>query len=361
MSGPLDLDLNLDLDLDLNLNLNLAGRGGSGGGVRYNTEDYPKLAPIPPSVFWPQAPYKEFWKPEYRAWAYLYDFVVNGFPGQDPIDVFKTELQGQTIFPVPGTSLTAARLNDQVQGVLDASIDRSDRAREIISQASGAGAIGYWAGLLRIDPSRDTNTILLIMVAHKIGEFVAMGLKGALKMRRPSQVYPWIMPLIDPPDHPSYPSSHSLQGHLITAVLKFALRTPIDPPATQPGVPSIGVFLKSAQEFEQAATDAIGRTAGSAQGINAINGGAWNPDGASLGAPYPQTARALDVLADRVARNREVAGVHYNMDSLAGAYVALLCMQKIKARYLAGVPALAPSRLFYELFTAARTELYYLP
>jgi hypothetical protein len=73
------------------------------------------------------------------------------------------------------------------------------------------------------------------------------------------------MPLIDGPDTPSYPSSHSLQAHLISLALKEA-------------VPAGG-----------------------------------------------ETAASLDDLADRVAYNREVAGVHYRMDSEAGAYAAGLC------------------------------------
>ena len=50
-------------------------------------------------------------------------------------------------------------------------------------------------------------------------------------MRRPAQVYPWIMPLIDGPDTPSFPSSHSLQAHLISGALKLALT-----PARRAGV-----------------------------------------------------------------------------------------------------------------------------
>src|SRR5438874_13488187 len=51
-----------------------------------------------------------------------------------------------------------------------------------------------------IDPSKDRNTFLLMLVARKIGEYVAMGLKDHFQMRRPAQVYPLIMPLIDGPD-----------------------------------------------------------------------------------------------------------------------------------------------------------------
>jgi hypothetical protein len=91
-----------------------------------------------------------------------------------------------------------------------------------------------------------------------------MGLKQFYQMRRPAQVYPLIMPLIDGPDTPSFPSSHSLQAHLITGVLKLALTPAVLPvwPPTAPPPP-----------------------------------------------PCANTAQALDVLADRIAYNREVAGV----------------------------------------------------
>ena len=68
------------------------------------------------------------------------------------------------------------------------------------------------------------------------------------------------MPLIDSPRHASFPSAHSLESHMIALAL----------------------------------TDVRGR----------------------------QSARVLNALADRIARNREVAGVHYPSDSFAGKQIA---------------------------------------
>src|SRR5215216_1451596 len=114
-------------------------------------------------------------------------------------------------------------------------------------------------------------------VARKIGEFVAMGLKDHYKLRRPAQIYPLIMPLIDGPDTPSYPSSHAVQAYMISGVLKLALQAWIGIPPPPPP-------------------------------------------------PVRNTRQALDVLAERVARNREIAGLHYPMDSAAGAWVAGRCL-----------------------------------
>jgi hypothetical protein len=63
------------------------------------------------------------------------------------------------------------------------------------------------------------------------------------------------------------------------------------------------------------------------------------------------TAQALDVLAHRVARNREIAGVHYNMDSQAGQCAALVCVNK-----LFNLPGVGPSS-FKALVGAATVEL----
>ena len=175
---------------------------------------------------------------------------------------------------------------------------------EILDQATGQGALSYWTGMLRIDPSKDKNTFLLILVARKIGEYVAMGLKQFYQMRRPAQVYPLIMPLIDGPDTPSFPSSHSLQAHLITGALKLALTPPVQPVWPPPGPPP---------------------------------------------PPCANTAQALDVLADRIAYNREVAGVHYHMDTLGGYFGAVQCLTKLN-----GLPA---SSLFQTLLGLANLEL----
>ena len=182
--------------------------------------------------------------------------------------------------------------------------------------------------MLRINPATDSNTVLLIRVARKIGEFVAMGLKDKYRMRRPAQVYPWIMPLIDGPDTPSYPSSHAVQAFLISAALQLALpAVPGPAPAWPPVV------------------------------------GAWPP----FVPPLPvlvaapgETAQALDHLAYRVAYNREVAGLHYRMDSEAGKFAALSCMAHLHA---AAFPAVgAPTApLFRGLVNAAHGELVNRP
>jgi membrane-associated phospholipid phosphatase len=307
-------------NLNLNLNLNLGAAAADStlgfGGPRYNTEDFPKLNPpnFPPSLALP-TPYSSDWDPELRAWAYVREFIVRiAWPtANDPVTSIANNLLAQNNLFVPDPAaakpLLPADLAHQVVALLDASIDRADRALEIVDQATAQGALHYWTGMLRIDPSKDKNAFLLMLVARKIGEFVAMGLKDLYRMRRPAQVYPLVMPLIDGPDTPSFPSSHSLQAHLISGVLKLALPPLVGaPPPAPPPV--------------------------------------WN------------TRQALDWLADRVAYNREVAGVHYRMDSAAGAYVAGLCLAALNG--LPGGP-LPGGSLFQLLVAAATPELQNMP
>ena len=287
-----------NLNLNLNLNLGASVAAGGGGSPRFNTEDFCKLtpSPFPAALPLPTQFYTAEYDPELRAWGFVHEFIVKcnwGGGANTPITVIRDIINAQNNFPVPNLGntmnvtrpLNPARLADQVLTVLNAALDRADRAMEIMDQASAPGALNYWTGLLRIDPAQEKNAYLLMLVGRKIGEYVAMGLKEIYRMRRPSQVYPHVMPMIDPPNHSSFPSGHSLQSHLISGLLKLAL-----------------------------------------------------PAGAA------QTRRALDHLADRVAENREIAGVHYRMDSRAGALAARECVARLAA--LPAAPALpAPQPL----------------
>src|SRR5260370_30394297 len=145
----------LDLDLDLDLDLGTRGGGGDGPRMRYNTDDFPKLMPPAPAAKVPVAKYKANWNLEYRAWTFVREFIVNCFGGT-AITTIMGEYNKQNIFPVPYSAgglypLTDADLSTQVLKVLNASIGRSDRARESASQDSGACALRYWSGLLRLD------------------------------------------------------------------------------------------------------------------------------------------------------------------------------------------------------------------
>jgi membrane-associated phospholipid phosphatase len=111
---------------------------------------------------------------------------------------------------------------------------------------------------------------------------VAMHFKLKFKRGRPQQVFPGLVPLVPSPWHASYPSGHSLQSQL-TAL--------------------------------------------------------------SLGEVMPGAKDALIALAKRIGENREVAGVHYPSDTVAGRKIAE-----------AVFPYLEQCAIFAEMLHAAKGE-----
>jgi acid phosphatase (class A) len=112
----------------------------------------------------------------------------------------------------------------------------------------------YWANLLScINPSRPA-TWLMVLLASEIGGALAFYYKLKYKRARPAQVWTTISPIIATPPYPSYPSGHALQSHLISQCVKFAV---------------------------------------------------------------PAMASASDALANRIGKNRELAGVHFPSDTHA--------------------------------------------
>ena len=208
---------NLNLNLNLNLGAGGAAAGGSApGGVRINTQEFRKLANIQALGDTQQTlgevRYREFWDPELQANVYLNAFVV-AHPDWLP----------KLIGVVDGKEKQLrAEIDDQLKGVLDAAPERESRFAEIVHQDSGEGAISYFAGMIMLVPSASPATTLLIQVARRIGELVAVGLKHHYRFPRPSQLCPAVVPMFDPPAHPSFPSGHSLQCRLIARCLEGA-------------------------------------------------------------------------------------------------------------------------------------------
>jgi membrane-associated phospholipid phosphatase len=161
--------------------------------------------------------------------------------------------------------------------------------------------VQYWAGLLMFNQGSKPNTFLLARLAIEAGAFFAMHFKGSNytdpsstvvgPRPRPSQLCPWLMPPIPVPGHASYPSGHATQATLLSGLLAIVMPAEVTIPVTTGG-PSL-----------------------------------------------------LDKLAERVARNREVLGLHYPSDSAAGRILAARVLA-----YLVANPAISP------LITAAGTE-----
>jgi len=140
----------------------------------------------------------------------------------------------------------------------------------------------YFAQVLMLSPSAHPNTIKILEMAVNVGLMVAMHFKFIFKRGRPQQVFPGLVPLVPSPWHASYPSGHSLQSHLT----------------------------------------ALG-----------------------LGEVMPGAKNALVALARRIGENREVAGVHFQSDTVAGRNIAE-----------AVFPRLMQCAIFAEVLEAARGE-----
>jgi hypothetical protein len=117
------------------------------------------------------------------------------------------------------------------------------------------------------------NTLRAIEIADQAGLMVAIHFKNEVKRGRPQQVFPGLVPLIPSPGHPSWPSGHALESHMIALALKDI-------------VPAEGT-----------------------------------------------RHAALERLADRIGKNREIAGVHFASDTRAGKEMAYRAY-----RYLKGCP-----------------------
>lgn len=132
---------------------------------------------------------------------------------------------------------------------------------EAVSQMTSFDA--YFQGALGYTRATHPCTNFLVQGAMRAAEFAAMHYKNLYQRPRPWQLWPELMPPVQVPGHASFPSAHSTQAHTIAAVLRKV---------------AAGVVLS---------VDDV-------------------------------TAR----MAQRIARGREVLGLHYPSDTVAGERLA---------------------------------------
>jgi hypothetical protein len=170
-----------------------------------------------------------------------------------------------TYRPLAGfTRPTEAVFLDQLN-LVEAYADlREDRGDEIVSQLGVPSA--FFGSIAFIHPDRTRWTMELIYVALRFAYSIEMRLKYALACRRPHEYSPQIQPMIPCPLHASWPSGHATEGHLFARIL-----------------------------------------------IALLDG--TKGDGSLM----PLWANQLMRQASRIAVNRTVAGLHFPVDSAAGA------------------------------------------
>jgi membrane-associated phospholipid phosphatase len=141
---------------------------------------------------------------------------------------------------------------------------RGERAPEILSQLGFP--IDYFASILGLNGPRNPYTVELITITQVLTSHVTMVAKHHLACRRPDRLGVAVMPMIPTPAHGAFPSGHAAEAFAVATVLEAV--------------------------------------------VDAVEG------------HYPSPGALKKLLlkqAERIAVNRTVAGVHFPIDSWAGA------------------------------------------
>ena len=170
---------------------------------------------------------------------------------------------------------------------------QDDRQRYLAeAEWQADGTADYFIHFLGATYARHPWTIELIACAMSISHIAHMYYKHRFNRVRPSFLCPGLVPPFGPPAHPSFPSGHSSQGHLIALLL---LEIP-------------GLAYRFGIQGNE--SEGFGRQPGNGVPRWNILAGRNNIDSPLLW------------LAQRIAKNRERIGVHYASDSSASRHLA---------------------------------------
>lgn len=212
------------------------------------------------------------WSAEWYSWLALNEFAATGWQGINPTNPppgfpaatspwFWPSLGGAAVPPPPPPAVNWTVLNaspdvqTEISNLVTAASDeRADALAEILSQSDEF--ISYFLNMMTASPSAYPATMKVLSIASLVGTFVAMYFKNLYRRPRPSQLCPALLPPIEVPGHASFPSGHSTQAHLMALCMADVL---------------------AGTMFDD-----------------------------------------LWTLADCIARNREIAGLHYASDTAAG-------------------------------------------
>jgi membrane-associated phospholipid phosphatase len=222
-----------------------------------------------PGANWPTVPVPIIgpqdltaWSPMNHSLTVLAEFVQVPDAGGNPAWINLLD----PAVPADSPPITPAVLAAEVAELRQLVAFRSGAMAEAMAQRGGL--IGYFRGVLSFSPETHPNTYYLCAAALRIGQFQCMHYKQVFRRPRPGRVIPGLMPPIDAPGHPAYPSGHATESHLIAMCLEAVV-----PAAISGGLPNIQ------------------------QG-------------------------PLRRIAERMSKVREVLGLHYPSDTAAGVTLA---------------------------------------
>jgi membrane-associated phospholipid phosphatase len=247
---------------------------GSGLGSQPGPHGAP-AAPVLPPVMPPYTGWLKFqaWTLDFLAVAAIAEFASSA-PAWDPAPLVN-QLAADLAQADTKAELTA--LDELIQY-------RDGVMAEALTQR--LGVVSYFAALCGITPASHPKTLALCGItpashpktlalcgiAMHLGQFAVMHCKHAFQRPRPYQLSPALLPPIDVPGHAAFPSGHAAEARLVAACLRHVM-----------------------------------------------------PDGHPARAQLPGAAGGVDYLAlpaHRISINREVLGMHYRSDTLAGWHVA---------------------------------------
>jgi hypothetical protein len=239
-----------------------------------------------------------------RAWAarwwaslVLHDFVATAWRAvTDPI--MATEWSTIT------AATTASEITDLTLAARD---ERAPAMGEILSQ--DVEFTTDFMALLAITPGSHPHTYRVLHIASLIGSYAVLYYKGLRDRPRPSQLCPALLPPVPMPGHASWPSGHATQAWLKALCMEHVLQGILLGTIGTPGIPGTG----------------------------------------DLGA----VSSNLRTLATRIARNREIAGLHYKTDSDAGRTLADTVAPFLTSM---GMTPTGTTTWFRKAVTAARGE-----
>lgn len=170
----------------------------------------------------------------------------------------------------------AACFKQQLQRVRDYLDQRPDRAAEIITQLGFPTP--YFMMILGLQAAPNRFTMELITLTQVLAAHTVMQVKHHLACRRPDKIGAKVMPMIPTPAHGSFPSAHATEAFAVAEVLKG--------------------LIYSVDHY---------------------------PD-------RRKRRRLINKLAERIAVNRTVAGLHFPIDTWAGAILGRAVGQLVLAK-----------------------------
>ena len=174
--------------------------------------------------------------------------------------------------PVVPDAPTGAAFDDELKELVALLEYRNGIMGEATTQASTIDE--YFAGILNFNRYTHPVTTRLVAVCLNAATSSVMQFKFHFQRPRPNQVCPALLPPIDPPQHAAYPSGHATQSKLLACLM------------------------------------------------SAIVGPRSTTAHTAFGTGGSQSRNPYHDMAERIARNREVLGLHYRSDSMAGQRLA---------------------------------------